>query len=80
MSGWDADVALAHDEPRAQAIAATLTSGGISNIIVAQPEASPAAQASYHVKVQAKDLATARLALWFAGQESLEGGSISTHA
>jgi hypothetical protein len=73
MSGWDTDVALAHDEAGAQAIAATLTASGISNIVVAQPEAAPQAQVSYHVKVQAKDLTTARLALWFAGQGSLEG-------
>ena len=74
MSGWDTDVALAHDEAGAQAIAATLTAAGISNIIVEQPETLPFARVSYHVKVQAKELTTARLALWFAGQGSLEGG------
>jgi hypothetical protein len=80
MSGWDTEVALAHDEAGAQAIAATLAAAGVSNAIVGQPEASPRAQVSYHVKVQAKDLTTARLALWFAGHDSLEGGSISRQA
>lgn len=80
MSGWDTDVALAHDEAGAQAIASTLTSSGISNTIVGQPEASPFAQVSYHVKVQAEDLTTARLALWFAGDGSLEGGSVFPRA
>ena len=81
MSGWDTDVALAHDEAGAQAIASTLTSSGISNtIVVQQPGASPSAQVSYHVKVQVKELTTARLALWFAGQGSLEGGSIAPRA
>lgn len=80
VSGWETDVALAPDEGGAQAIAATLTAAGVSNTIVGQPEASPQAQASYHVKVQAKDLTTARLALWFAGQGSLEGGPISPQA
>lgn len=74
MSGLDTEVALAHDEAGAQAIAATLTAAGVSNIIVGQPETSPRAQTSYHVKVQTKDLTTARLALWFAGRGSLEGG------
>ncbi len=80
MSGWETDVALTHDEARAQAMAATLTAAGVSNIIVGQPEASPQVQLSYHVKVQAKDLTTARLALWYVGQDSLESGSISPQA
>ena len=80
MSGWDTDVAVVTDEAGAQAIATALTSSGITYIIVAQPEALPAAQLSYHVKEQGKDLTTTRLALRFAGQDSLESGSISPHA
>jgi hypothetical protein len=29
--------------------------------------------------VQAKDLSTAKLALWFAGMGSIEGGLVSPH-
>jgi hypothetical protein len=74
MSEWDKDVAVLHDEAEAQAISAKLMAAGVSNIISRRPDVGPQAQASYHVKVQAKDLTTARLALWFSGQGSLEGG------
>ena len=74
MSGWDKDVAVLHDEAGAQAISAKLMAAGVSNIVSRQPDVGPRAQTPYHVKVQTKDLTTARLALWFAGQGSLEGG------
>jgi hypothetical protein len=75
MSGFDTEMALAHDEAGAQAIAATLAAAGVSNIIVGQFETSPWAQTCYSVKSQATDPTTACLALRFAGEGSLEGSS-----
>ena len=80
MSGCNRDVAVLDDEAGAQAISAKLMAAGVGNIISRQPDVGPQAQASYRVKVQAKNLTTARLALWYAGQNSLERGSISRQA
>jgi hypothetical protein len=80
MSGWDKDVAVLRDEAGAQAISAKLMAAGVSNIISRQPDVGPQTQASYHVKVQAKNLTIARLALWYAGRDSLEGGPLFPQA
>ena len=77
MSDWDKDVAVLHDEHGAQAVSAKLMAAGVSNIISRQPDVGPQTQASYRVKVRAKDLTTARLALWYARQDGLEGPAIS---
>ena len=71
MSEWDTDVAVVSDEDEARAIGQRLTAAGISHLVSRQPPS----EGPFHVKVQAKDLSTAKLTLWSTGKGRRERGS-----
>jgi hypothetical protein len=63
MSKWDSEVAVAAAEDEARAIGKKLTHAGISYIV-----SRGSSGGDFHIKVQAADLSSARLAIWSAGK------------